>query len=48
MSKDLRDVVYAGSDQEFVAQRRPDVHVQRLGACLDQTAAHDNSDFRDP
>ena len=44
----IRDVVYAGSDQELVAQRRPDVHVQGLGACLDQAAAHNHSDLRYP
>ena len=47
MVNDLRYVVYAGSDQEFVAQRRSDVRLQGLGACLDQAAADDHSDLRD-
>lgn len=47
MSNDLRYVVYAGSDQELVAQRGSDVRLQGLGACLDQAAAHDHFDLRD-
>lgn len=46
MSIDLRYVVYAASDQELVAQRRPYVRFQGLGTCLDEAAAHDRSDLR--
>ena len=44
----IRDPVYAASDQELVAQRRPDVHVQGLGARLGQAATYDDSDLRNP
>ena len=47
MPNDPRYVVYAGSDQEFVAKRRSDVRLQGLGTCLGQVAAHDHSDLRD-
>ena len=43
---DLRYVVYAGSDQELIAQRGSDVRLQGLGTCLGQVAAHDHSDLR--
>jgi len=44
----IRGLVYAASDQELVAQRRSDVHIQGLGARLGQAAADHNSDLRNP
>ena len=44
----IRDLVYAASDQELVAKRRADVHIQGLGARLGQAAAYDHSDLRNP
>ena len=46
-SNDLRFVVYAGSDQELVAQRRPNVHVQGLGTSLDEAPAYHHLDLCD-